>query len=457
MIPQRLSVKNFLSYRENVPALELAGVHVACLCGANGHGKSALLDAITWCLWGKARGRTQDDLISYGADESRVELEFVARDTQYRVIRSHSRGRSRNRPGATDLQLQLLNDGQAQPITGNTVRESQYKIDQLIGMDYDTFINSAFLMQGRADEFTSKTPADRKAVLSSILGLDLYDRLQTRARERVRAIEADSARTEGGLQQVHRQVEDIGDPTEELVGVAKYLADLESQLAEQRTEAESLRNRVNSLVGQRDEQSNLQRQIEELRQDLSQLDSRVSAAEARIQQYQAVLQQSSAIKDGVQRLRESRQQLDTLEQSRVKYDSLNQEKRTLEQSIEGQRVRLQAQAEQLQQRIEQELVPKARAEPTLTSQRSDWHRRAEELAVDEQQIGQQREQQQTLVMSIGEAQSAATRYASEGKEISSKLTLLEGSNQQDAQCPLCQAPLGRDGCQRLAETYQREN
>ena len=69
---------------------------------------------------------------------------------------------------------------------GNTIRETQAKIDQLIGMDYTTFINSAFLMQGRADEFTKKTPAERKTVLSSLLGLEAYDRLQARARARGR-------------------------------------------------------------------------------------------------------------------------------------------------------------------------------------------------------------------------------------------------------------------------------
>ena len=56
MIPQRLSVRNFLCYRENVPPLDFTGLHLACLCGANGHGKSALLDARTWGLGGRAYG-----------------------------------------------------------------------------------------------------------------------------------------------------------------------------------------------------------------------------------------------------------------------------------------------------------------------------------------------------------------------------------------------------------------
>jgi len=150
MIPLRLTLRNFLCYRENVPTLDFTGIHIACLCGANGHGKSALLDSITWALWGKARGKIQDEMISYGADECRVELDFSSRGQDYRVIRSHARGGKRRRGGASDLQLMVLERGGGEgdtprTVTGNMIRETQARIDQTIGMDYDTFINSAFL------------------------------------------------------------------------------------------------------------------------------------------------------------------------------------------------------------------------------------------------------------------------------------------------------------------------
>ena len=78
MIPLKLSLQNFLCYRDDSHTLDLRGIRVACLCGNNGHGKSALLDSITWALWGKARGSGHADLVHFGRSEMWVELEFQA-------------------------------------------------------------------------------------------------------------------------------------------------------------------------------------------------------------------------------------------------------------------------------------------------------------------------------------------------------------------------------------------
>ena len=61
MIPLKLQLRNFMCYRDPT-VLDFTGIHLACLTGDNGHGKSALLDAITWALWGKARARHDDEL-----------------------------------------------------------------------------------------------------------------------------------------------------------------------------------------------------------------------------------------------------------------------------------------------------------------------------------------------------------------------------------------------------------
>ena len=67
MVPVRLILRNFLSYRDTTE-VDFSGIHLACLSGDNGHGKSALLDAITWALWGKARTDRDDELVHLGPD-----------------------------------------------------------------------------------------------------------------------------------------------------------------------------------------------------------------------------------------------------------------------------------------------------------------------------------------------------------------------------------------------------
>lgn len=198
MIPISLQVKNFLSYRNNVPRLNLDGIHVACLSGDNGHGKSALLDAITWALWGSARSRSQEELIFQGETEMSVDLEFRADSERYRVSRRYVKPKG-GRQGSTMLDFfQLMSDGTYLPIVGNSIRETEAKIRNLLHMDYETFTSSAFLLQGKSDLFTTSTPSKRKELLGEVLGLEWYEKLSEKARllTRQKDSEANSTRFE---------------------------------------------------------------------------------------------------------------------------------------------------------------------------------------------------------------------------------------------------------------------
>lgn len=92
MIPVQLVLKNFLSYRD--ATLDFRGLHTACICGSNGAGKSSLLEAITWALWGESRAAAEDDVINSGEKEVRVDFTFQNNQQKYRIIRSRIRGAS---------------------------------------------------------------------------------------------------------------------------------------------------------------------------------------------------------------------------------------------------------------------------------------------------------------------------------------------------------------------------
>ena len=456
MIPLKLTLSNFLCYRENVPSLDFAGLHVACLCGANGHGKSALLDSITWALWGKARGKVQDEMISYGADECRVELDFSSRDQNYRVIRSHARGGKRRRGGASDLQLMVLEDDTPRPITGDMIRETQARIDQTIGMDYDTFINSAFLVQGRADEFTNKTAAERKAVLSKILGLETYDRLQVRARERNSWAENTAKIAEGTVDHLRRELEQLVEPSAELAEVETGLVTHNKDLAEQQVKTSALRDQVGELRRQQAGESEAAQRLTDLAKETAQFDSAHQTALQQVAAFEKLEGQAPAIRQGAAQLAIARTAFARLEEAGRTFDELERRRAPASGAVDVKRTLLESQVQQLTSEIETRITPKAQGLEQLQESQRQLQNEGPALEEQERALSAERERLNALAVQTGQLQGTLERSVSEGKELAAKKELLDGANGQEAVCPLCQTPLSEDGCQRLVETFEAD-
>ncbi|MCS7061674.1 MAG: SMC family ATPase, partial [Anaerolineae bacterium] len=209
MIPLKLELKNFMAYRDADP-LDLSGLRVVCLTGENGAGKSTLLDAITWALWGKARGKTEDALISQGESEMRVALTFSEGNAVYRVVRTRRIGRITGKgkaPASTGtLDLLVENENGWRTLSEPRQSETQAKIIQLLNLTYDTFINSAYLKQGKADEFTLKSPAERKALLAEILSLGVWQDYENAVKARQQALERTQSLLSLELQKAEEEI-----------------------------------------------------------------------------------------------------------------------------------------------------------------------------------------------------------------------------------------------------------
>ena len=456
MIPLKLTLSNFLCYRENVPPVDFTGLHVACICGSNGHGKSALLDSITWALWGKARGRVQDEMISYGADECRVELDFTSRDQNYRVIRSHARGGTRRRSGASDLQLMVLENDIPRAITGDLIRETQARIDQTIGMDYDTFINSAFLVQGRADEFTNKTPAERKAVLSKILGLETYDRLQLRARERNSWAENTAKIAEGNVDRLRRDLELLAEPTAELEELENSLAALDKDLAKQQVQTTAVRDQVGELRRQQAGQEESARRLSDLAKEMEQFESAHKVAQHQVAAFDKLVEAAPAIRQGAAQLATARDAFARLEEAGRSFDELERQRVAASGVIDVKKTLLESQIQQLTTEIETRLSPKAQGLEQIETSQQQLQAEGPIIEEQERALATERERLNAMAVQTGQLQSALERAAVEGKELAAKKELLDGANGQEAVCPLCQTPLSEDGCQRLVETFEAD-
>jgi exonuclease SbcC len=192
MVPVQLKLYNFTSYGTAVPALDFTGFRLACLSGHNGAGKSSLLDAITWAVWGTSRaGDSADKLVRINEKEMWVEFIFELEGSLYRVARK----RLLKGTGSTSLEFFIQKNAgieNFQPLqnwlnlTEGTIRATQEKIIKTLHMTYEVFVNSSYLRQGNADEFTLKGATERKKILSDILGLNHYDLFEEKAKEKAK-------------------------------------------------------------------------------------------------------------------------------------------------------------------------------------------------------------------------------------------------------------------------------
>jgi DNA repair protein SbcC/Rad50 len=258
MIPLQLTLHNFLSYQ--AATLDFRGLHTACICGPNGAGKSSLLEAIAWSLWGESRATSEDDIIHQGALEARVDFVFSLRGQTYRVLRSRTRGQG------VGLEFQVAQGEETfRALSAKGVKATQQLILDHIKLDYETFINSAYLRQGQADAFMLKRPAERKQILADLLKLQEYDGLADRARDRSRQLK-------GQVDLLTRNRQEIDQQLAQQATIAADRATLEAALEQRQQQQTTGQQSLQTLLAQQQQQLQWQQQIDWQQQQQQQID-----------------------------------------------------------------------------------------------------------------------------------------------------------------------------------------
>ena len=177
MRPLRLEVRGFTSFKE--PAvLDFEDRRLFAITGPTGAGKSSLLDAMTWALYGQVPrvGRETRQLISHGSKAMAVQFDFSVRGDRYRV--------SRQAPGNLGARLeQCRADGSFEPLEDRS-REVTRRIEHLLGLDFATFTKTVLLPQGAFDTFLRGDEPQRRDILTRLLGLERYEEAGRVARNR---------------------------------------------------------------------------------------------------------------------------------------------------------------------------------------------------------------------------------------------------------------------------------
>lgn len=179
MRPRNLKLKGFTSFRDE-QEIDFTDLDLFVLWGPTGSGKSSLLDAITYALFGYVErvGNQISQLISHGQPRLTVILEFAVGNDIYRVARSTTNSGSK-----ALLERKEGDSWESYGEGADSVREVNKIIPRLIGLDYEAFSRSVVLPQGKFAEFLTGDASKRREILTELLGLELFKRMSQRANE----------------------------------------------------------------------------------------------------------------------------------------------------------------------------------------------------------------------------------------------------------------------------------
>ena len=306
MIPVSLKLSNFTSYGENVPELDFTKFHLAAISGQNGAGKSSLLDAITWCVWGWSRaGDNSDQLVRLGAVEMFVEFSFEL-DGHIFIIK---RRRSLKSGGSSALELWSGSHN----LTEGTIKTTQQKIINTLHLTFETFTNSAFLRQGHADEFTTKGPSDRKRILADILGLSHYDLLEEKAKERVKDLQTKLTLLEYQLLEIEAELSQKEDQQTKKRKAEEDVEKIETEVKVLEEKIKILREEKETLVLANDQRSKLLQNLDEFKKELEEIKQQGLIRKDKIDGLKKELQELNIDEKNVLNFSELQKQIDELE------------------------------------------------------------------------------------------------------------------------------------------------
>jgi DNA repair protein SbcC/Rad50 len=201
MRPVRLTLRGFGAFSAE-QELDFSDLDAFALVGATGSGKSTVLDALCFALYGRVprygRGAATSDVMSVDVAEMAVLLDFDAGGVHYRVARVVRRRTKTTRASksgvapaktsaATTAEARLERiDGAAVTAMASGAREVDAEVEKVVGLGFEQFTRCVVLPQGDFARFLHDEPRERRALLLRLLDLGVYESIRSRAESMAR-------------------------------------------------------------------------------------------------------------------------------------------------------------------------------------------------------------------------------------------------------------------------------
>jgi len=452
LIPVKLALKNFLSYGEDVPPLDFTQFHIACLSGNNGQGKSALLDALTWAVWGEGRKASQEkkadsSLLRIGQKDMQVEFVFDLEGDRYRIIRNYSIAGKSSRSG---LEFQVFNqeDSEYISLTCPTTRETQEKITKTLRIDYKTFINSAFILQGRIDEFSRKNARERKEILSEILGLSRYDELANLAKSHLREINNIIMTKESRLEYIYQETANLDFYKEKIKELSESYKEISRKIKTEEVKVGKLKEEINILKHKSEQCAELESRIEQYRHEIVRGQKQIELRKKEIIDCEKIISQKEKVLNDFKNYQKFNTENNEFSRKLQRIRKIEEEKILTGRKIENERADLEVEVRNKKDR-HKDLKMKAEQEIKNRNKVLELEKKMEEIKLLEEQREEIRQKGSELNIEINSVKGQIEGLEKDNKDNQEKLRLLREN--PEGECPLCETKLNAERKRKIED------
>jgi len=338
---QTVSLRNFRSYGDTEQVFDVSSYPMVVITGDNGSGKSSIIEAILFCLYGETsitRGKGEmkkSELLNDKTNKDAVvSLTFELNGNIYRVERTLDRKKG------TSGYARIFEVG---PSSGTRAKQAvapkevTKSIESLIGMDYDSFTHSVVMTQGEFEALTEAKPAKRKELFMKMFGLTKYEDYLKEVKNRKTNLNAEMENISGQIKILEADVEKESETRKSLEEAEKEFEKVESEVTKTELNKRRIEEDLNKASGDKKDYDNLLERLASLKEEIG---SRQSELESKQEEYKEILRAEEELKEiqpKIERYNELEPKLKELQEKYIQNLELTGNIGKLEKTIEERR------------------------------------------------------------------------------------------------------------------------
>ncbi len=431
VIIEELELENFVSHRKTKMKFDLG---VTLIVGPNGSGKTSILDGISFALFRlHSRGR-DENVVNKKARHARVNLKFSV----------HGKGKYaaewniEKKKDGCDIKgvVYELTESGKHPITKEAgSRTLLPEIAKILDVEKETFENSVYIRQGEIEKLVTERPAERKKLISKLLGIDDFEQAWNIMRDIVGDYEKRLEGLRGELREKERVVKELERVRRELANLEVRISEGEAsarKLEEERVRAEE-KLKVMEEKKRRFEELNVKRVEAKFR--LENCEEKVKAAEENLRRLESLEKEMERRREGYEKHVSLRKRAETLGEEKKRYEGAREAARIWEKNAKE----LLEEEEKLEEKINKIIADYSQALGVEVNFESVSAIKEREKMTVEEEI-------EALTRGLRELEGRMGELGGKIRDNEDKVKRLEKA---EAKCPLCGRELTEEHREKL--------